>query len=46
MDQATEIWRADYPKILFFEDQPVVVLSDAVTKFTFSPLPDYRYWAK
>lgn len=46
MDQVTEIWRAEYPKILFFEDQPVVVLSDAVTEFTFSPLPDYRYWAK
>ena len=42
----TEIWRSEYPKILFFEDQPVVVLSDAVTEFTFSPLPDYRYWAK
>lgn len=46
MDQVTEIWRAEYPKILFFEDQPVVVLSDAVSEFTFSPLPDYRYWAK
>lgn len=46
MDQVTEIWRSEYPKILFFEDQPVVVLSDAVTEFTFSPLPDYRYWAK
>ncbi|WP_425033003.1 ABC transporter substrate-binding protein [Pelagibacterium sp.] len=46
MDDVTEIWRSEFPKILFFEDQPVVVLSDAVSEFTFSPLPDYRYWAK
>ena len=46
MDEVTTMWRDQYPKILFYEDQPVVVLSDAVTDFTFSPLPDYRYWAK
>ncbi|MCX5571385.1 ABC transporter substrate-binding protein [Kaistia nematophila] len=46
MDKVTTMWREQYPKILFYEDKPVVVLSDAVTSFTFSPLPDYRYWAK
>lgn len=39
------MWREQYPKIIFYEE-PVVVLSNAVTDFTFSPLPDYRYWAK
>lgn len=46
MDEVTSLWREHYPKILFYEDNPVVVLSDKVTAFTFSPLPDYRYWAK
>jgi peptide/nickel transport system substrate-binding protein len=46
LDQITEKWRAQFPKLQFFEDQPVVVLSKAVTDFTFSPLPDYRTWRK
>jgi len=46
MDTVTEMWREQFPKILFYEDNPVVVLSNAVTDFTFSPLPNYRYWAK
>jgi len=45
MDAITAQWREAFPKIPIYEDQPVVVLSDAVTAFTFSPLPDYRYWA-
>lgn len=46
IDEVTRMWRERYPKILFYEDNPVVVLSDRVTSFTFAPLPDYRYWAK
>ncbi|MCF1742225.1 ABC transporter substrate-binding protein [Paradevosia shaoguanensis] len=46
LDEITTKWRAAYPKLQFFEDQPVVVLSKAVTDFTFAPLPDYRTWRK
>lgn len=46
MDTVTEMWRADFPKIPIYEDQPVVVLSDAVSAFTFAPIADYRTWAK
>lgn len=46
LDEITKAWRAQYPKLQFFEDQPVVVLSKAVTDFTFAPLPDYRTWRK
>jgi len=46
MDTVTKMWRAQFPKIQFYEDKPVVVLSNSVSEFTFSPLPDYRYWAK
>jgi len=45
MDEITVQWREAFPKIPIYEDKPVVVLSDAVTEFTFAPLPDYRYWA-
>jgi len=45
MDEAVELWRAAYPKILFFEDQPVIVLSDAVTSYTYGPIPEFRDWA-
>lgn len=45
MDEITVQWREAFPKIPIYEDRPVVVLSDAVTDFTFAPLPDYRYWA-
>ena len=45
MDEITKQWRGAFPKIPIYEDKPVVVLSDAVTEFTFAPLPDYRYWA-
>lgn len=44
--EITDLWRASYPKIPVYEDQPVVVLSDAVKNFTFSPLPDMRGWGK
>lgn len=46
IDEITEMWRPVYPKVPIYEDRPVVVLSDAVTSFTFAPLPDYRYWGK
>lgn len=46
MDEITTMWRAEWPKVPIYEDKPVVVLSDAVTSFTFSPIPDYRSWAK
>jgi peptide/nickel transport system substrate-binding protein len=46
LDEITAKWRSAFPKLQFFEDQPVVVLSKAVTDFTFAPLPDYRTWRK
>lgn len=46
MDEITVMWREAWPKIPIYEDKPVVVLSDAVTSFTFAPLPDYRTWGK
>lgn len=46
MDDVTTLWRDSWPKVPIYEDKPVVVLSDTVTSFTFSPLPDYRTWGK
>lgn len=46
MDKVTVMWREAWPKVPIYEDKPVVVLSDAVTSFTFAPLPDFRTWSK
>ncbi|GGE12544.1 ABC transporter substrate-binding protein [Aureimonas endophytica] len=46
LDEITKAWREKFPKILFFEDQPVVALNQSVKSFTFSPLPDFRFWSK
>lgn len=46
MDKVTEMWRAEYPKIIFFEDKPVVVLSEKVKDFTFAPFAEFRFVSK
>ncbi|MUZ74970.1 ABC transporter substrate-binding protein [Agrobacterium vitis] len=46
LDEITTLWRADYPKLLFFEDQPVIVLSKNVKAFRFAPLTDFRFMGK
>lgn len=45
-DQITKIWRANSPKIIFYNDVATVVLSKAVKSFTYFHEPDMRTWSK
>ena len=42
----TKIWRANSPKIIFYNDVATVVLSKNVKSFTYFHEPDMRTWGK
>jgi peptide/nickel transport system substrate-binding protein len=45
-DQINELWKAYTPRMPIFEDKQAIVLNKHMTSFFYSPMPDYRLWAK
>jgi peptide/nickel transport system substrate-binding protein len=45
-NRITTMWRANSPKIVFYNDVATVVLSNATKSFTYYHEPDMRSWSK
>ena len=43
-NQITTLWRANWPKIIFYNDVATVVLSKSMKSFTYYHEPDMRSW--
>jgi len=45
-DRITELWRAQSPKLMVYAEKFPTVLSNRVTHYHFTHIPDMRRWAK
>jgi peptide/nickel transport system substrate-binding protein len=44
--KVTELWNAETPKITVYADQHVAVLGKDVKRYSYSPVADFRTWAR